>query len=259
MKSLVSIIIPNYNYGRYLDDCIKSCLSQSHGSIEIIVVDDCSTDNSKDIILGYGNRIKYILNGQNRGVSYCRNAGIDLCSGEYISFCDSDDMFFEDAVELRIACFKKHPEAGMVHGYAKKINAERKNYDWSFDECVKNKHSLETYSRPIHSGTLMWKREVFEKYGCFYEGLKSKEDKEMLYRLGIHPKSTLKKRITAVKCKDFIMVYRRHPGSKHKKRVMNTAWAEETERIFLDRIKELKEIGITNSNTRFPSWTQKKN
>lgn len=91
---LVSIIVPVYKAERYLKDCLNSILAQSHTDIELIMVDDGSSDSSGEICEKYvtmDERVK-VIHTINRGVSAARNAGLDIASGEYILFCDSDDF-----------------------------------------------------------------------------------------------------------------------------------------------------------------------
>ncbi len=93
MEPLISIIVPVYNVEKYLERCILSIINQSYSNIEIIIVNDGSTDGSEDIINKYkkeDSRIKSIYQ-ENGGLSSARNTGIDCCNGEYIMFVDSDD------------------------------------------------------------------------------------------------------------------------------------------------------------------------
>jgi glycosyltransferase involved in cell wall biosynthesis len=230
-----------------------SCLAEVCPS-EIIVVDDCSTDNSLEKLLAYQDEIRIIVNAKNSGVAYSRNVGLGEALGKYVVFLDADDMLLPESMEKRFKYLEKHPEVDMVFGEAKKINADRKNYHWSWEKCIKKLDKLETYSRKMNAQTLMWRKEVFQKYGGYYEALRSKEDKELLFRLGVHPDSPFKKKIRVKKLKDFMAVYRRHPDAKHKKRIADKKWKKETDRIFDARIKQLKKEGITQENTRFPRW-----
>ena len=96
-KKAVSVIIPIYNTGKYLKQCMDSIINQSLKDIEIICVNDGSTDNSLDILKEYSN-IK-IINQKNQGLSIARNTGLKYANGEYIYFCDSDDFLQLDALE----------------------------------------------------------------------------------------------------------------------------------------------------------------
>ena len=90
----VSVVVPVYNTSKYLRRCLDSLVNQTLKNIEIIIVNDKSTDNSKDIIKEYENKyqnIKVIHNKINKGIGYNRNLGIEIASGKYIAFVDSDD------------------------------------------------------------------------------------------------------------------------------------------------------------------------
>ena len=256
MDKLVSIIIPNFNYGKYVADCIISCLYQTYKPIQVIIYDDCSTDNSVEVIKKYicnVNPIALILGSENRGVAHARNEAILKSSGEYIAVCDADDMLTPNSIKSRVDFLERYPKVGMVWGHAKKINVDRGNAEWSYAKCMEKFDKLETYSRWMNNGTMMWRREVFNKFGLYYEGLRSKEDKEFTTRVGIHKDSPFPHMVVARKIDDFIMIYRRHPGSKHKQRMADSTWAKETDAIFDKRIRHLAVEGITKENTRFPA------
>ncbi len=110
---LVSIIIPTYNYAGYLPGAIQSCLDQSYKSLEIIVVDDGSTDNTKEIAEHYGKNILYI-HQENSGVSSARNRGLEVAKGDFIAFLDADDYLTENAIEIRLNALLGKPLAGTV-------------------------------------------------------------------------------------------------------------------------------------------------
>ncbi|MGF1676661.1 MAG: glycosyltransferase family 2 protein, partial [Rivularia sp. (in: cyanobacteria)] len=86
MQKLVSVIIPSFNAQRWLPEAIDSCLKQTYSNIEIIVIDDCSTDKSMEIIKSYGDKIRWERLLKNKGGSYARNRGFALSKGEYIQF-----------------------------------------------------------------------------------------------------------------------------------------------------------------------------
>lgn len=100
MEKTISVIITAYNYGRFLDDCIQSVLSQSLQPNEIIVVDDESTDNTKEIVAKYP--VKYLWQ-KNKGLSGARNTGIREATSDYIMCLDADDMLRPDAIKEHMA------------------------------------------------------------------------------------------------------------------------------------------------------------
>src|SRR6476661_4776701 len=94
-RPLVSILIPNFNHAPYLGDAIGSVLAQSYDNVEVIVIDDGSTDASRAVAARFGNRIRYIWQ-ENRGLSAARNRGIRAATGEYIGLLDADDLYEPD-------------------------------------------------------------------------------------------------------------------------------------------------------------------
>ncbi len=110
---LVSIIIPTYNYGPYLSKAVKSCLDQTYGNIEIVVVDDGSTDKTSEIVKGFGGSVVYIQQ-KNQGVSAARNNGLRQASGAFIAFLDADDFLLSDSIAWRVEILMEHSDIGIV-------------------------------------------------------------------------------------------------------------------------------------------------
>lgn len=101
---LVSIIIPVYNVQNYIKECIESVLAQTYNNIEVIAVDDGSTDSSVEILQQYSDeRLLIYEHSQNKGQAAARNLGIEVSSGEYVLFVDSDDLIRNDTVEILVA------------------------------------------------------------------------------------------------------------------------------------------------------------
>ncbi len=116
---LVSIIVPCYNYGHYLAETLENLIEQSWQFWECIIVDDGSTDNSKQVAESFiksDTRFKYIFQ-QNQGLSAARNAGIDVCKGSYIQFLDADDMLEENKLKKQVSYLEKHSGTDIVYGH----------------------------------------------------------------------------------------------------------------------------------------------
>ncbi|MUG98009.1 glycosyltransferase [Scytonema sp. UIC 10036] len=113
-KTLASIIITNYNYGRFLTEAIESALNQRYQPTEVIVVDDGSTDNSQEIIASYGEKIIPILK-DNGGQASAFNAGFAMSRGEVICFLDSDDVLLPSGIERAVQILRDDPHAVKVH------------------------------------------------------------------------------------------------------------------------------------------------
>ena len=110
----VSVIMPSYNYGKYLTEAIGSVLSQSYADLELIVVDDGSTDNTQEV-LGWINDPRLMkLKVKNSGVSAARNIGLNAASGEYIAFIDADDRWVSSKLEKQIRLFETEPGVDLV-------------------------------------------------------------------------------------------------------------------------------------------------
>jgi glycosyltransferase involved in cell wall biosynthesis len=111
---LVSIIVPTYNYAKYIRKAVMSCINQIYETLEIIVVDDGSTDETRDIVVSITDPRLIYLPQENRGVSAARNAGLDAARGEFITFLDADDYLLEDSVKVRIEALQNYPDIGFV-------------------------------------------------------------------------------------------------------------------------------------------------
>ncbi len=113
-KPLVSVLINNYNYGRFLAEAIDSALAQTYPHVEVIVVDDGSTDDSRAIIAAYGDRIIPVLK-ENGGHASAFNAGFAVSRGELVCFLDSDDLWLPKKVTEMVTAVGANPEANLVY------------------------------------------------------------------------------------------------------------------------------------------------
>jgi glycosyltransferase involved in cell wall biosynthesis len=110
---LVSVIIPTYNYGRYLGKALASCKSQTYKRLEIIVVDDGSTDDTRGVVERFGPDPVYIFQ-ENKGVSRARNTGLEVARGELLTFLDADDYLLPDSIAARAEILRSRPDIGIV-------------------------------------------------------------------------------------------------------------------------------------------------
>jgi hypothetical protein len=112
--TLVSIVVNNYNYGRFVGEAVDSALSQSHDAVEVIVVDDGSSDDSRTVIDRYGDRIIKVLK-KNGGQGSALNVGFERCSGAAVIFLDSDDVLARDTATRVAGVFAARPDLAKVH------------------------------------------------------------------------------------------------------------------------------------------------
>ncbi|MCP6759826.1 MAG: glycosyltransferase family 2 protein [Fischerella sp. CENA71] len=167
---LVSIIINNYNYGEFIAEAINSALEQTYKNIEVIVVDDGSTDNSRKIITSYGKRLVHIFK-ENAGQPSSYNAGFAASRGEIICFLDSDDIFLTNKIENIVKIFESSEEIGWCFHSIKLIDA---NHNFLNFTTTNNYISRESDFRKIikagkippclpPSSALCFRRSVLEK------------------------------------------------------------------------------------------------
>ena len=119
-QDLVSIIMPSFNCANYIAETIESIQSQSYPQWELIITDDCSTDNSRDIIQSYADadpRIKLLVLDKNSGAGIARNNSIKEAKGRFIAFCDSDDRWLPDKLSRQISLLKNSDEAVAYSSY----------------------------------------------------------------------------------------------------------------------------------------------
>ena len=183
---MVSVIIPVYNNEKYLKQAICSVLNQTCKDLEIIVVDDGSTDNSSKIAREF-KQVKY-LRQDNSGPSSARNKGMAVSKGDYIAFLDSDDLYEAHKIETQVRVFEQHMDADIVYNDCivadknlKQINTIRSEGIYENEKdflCM----LLFRQIIPIPP-SIMLRRRCFEE-GCLYnEGYKHAEDYEYIIRL----------------------------------------------------------------------------
>jgi glycosyltransferase involved in cell wall biosynthesis len=190
-EDLVSIIIPAFNAEQYLRRGIDSVLGQSYAPIEVLVVDDGSTDGTAAICREYEGRITYV-HQENQGVSVARNRGIQESNGEFIAFLDADDWYLPNKISDLVTLLKHHPEAdGATAAHIVKLrNEERRNPPQG---CVFNSGGIsgivDLYLHRsqgrfvIHTSTVLVKKTALDAVGGFRPDLRFGEDVELWARI----------------------------------------------------------------------------
>lgn len=126
MTVLVSIIMPAYNAENTISESIQSVLDQTYQHFELIVINDCSLDNTKEIVENFiklDDRVRFIDNKVNQGVASARNTGLDHALGDFVAFLDSDDKWVENKLEKQLDIFARHTDIDIVYSSYYRFNS----------------------------------------------------------------------------------------------------------------------------------------
>lgn len=245
-QPLVSVIIPLFNYEKYISDCIMSVQKQDYDNYEIIVCDDCSTDGSFAIAKSFeDDHIKIMKLEKNSGYSVAKNEAIIASRGELITCIDADDLFTKKSISSRVKAMGKF-DVPFIHARAISVKG-----DISLKDCYKIDPKTASRETPrVHAQTVMLKRFVHVKFGLYDETLRSRADKEMWWRL-FGKDDTCEFKIKKKQIKKDVAYYRKHTQSMMVKRRKDP----KLQRRLTDQLNKAYEMrkseGITRKNTRF--------
>jgi glycosyltransferase involved in cell wall biosynthesis len=201
---LVSIVIPSYNHERYLGPAIESILAQDYRSIELIVIDDGSTDGSPGILKGYGTRFHWEIQ-PNSGQVATLNRGWLMSRGEILGYLSADDLLLPGAVSSAVSALEQNPDAALAYcdfnlidpnsAVVRRVRAPEFDY----------REMLTKMICPPGPGAF-FRRSAFEEAGLWHTGFKQMLDYEYWLRLGLHGRF--------VRIPEVLAAYRVHPGSQ---------------------------------------------
>jgi glycosyltransferase involved in cell wall biosynthesis len=179
----VSVIIPTYNRGWIIREAIDSVLAQDFTDFELIVVDDGSTDNTADILRGFGSDIQ-VIRQSNAGVSAARNRGIKASAGRWIAFLDSDDLWLPQKLSRQVDFFAAHAHAMVCQTEEQwirkgvRVNPKARHHKFS---GLIFERSLELCL--VSPSAVMIRKDLFNDVGLFDEGLPACEDYDLWLRI----------------------------------------------------------------------------
>ncbi|MFH1666478.1 MAG: glycosyltransferase [Elusimicrobiota bacterium] len=183
---LVSIIIPTHNRGHLITESIESVLSQTYRNFELLIVDDGSTDGTKESVSAINDpRLKYVRVEERKGPASSRNTGLRLARGKYIAFQDDDDYWRKDKLQKQVVALEKNPASfGLAYSGVWRSKNGRKKYSPAGRNV---KYTGNLYKRLLRGNFItihvLVKRECFEKLGYFDENLPALEDWDMWLRM----------------------------------------------------------------------------
>ena len=180
----VSVIIPAYNGSRYIQQAVESVLHQTYGNWELIIVDDGSTDNTRQVLQQYGEKLQYIYQ-DNQGVAAARNRGIALSRGKWLVFLDQDDYILPDKLTLQVACFQTQPHLGIVNSGWYFVNSEGQVIGEvkSWENIPQLTLADWVVWKPVFLGAMMFEREWLAQVGGFDTRLQQTSDVDLVLRL----------------------------------------------------------------------------
>jgi len=182
----VSIVIPVYNGSNYLKESIDSALTQTYENIEVVVVNDGSTDHNKteNVALSFGSKIRY-FEKENGGVASALNYGIKKMTGEYFSWLSHDDVYFPYKIERQIERLRKLNNKQCVLYSDFEIIDKKSNYtgELKIGADISNNSLLAILSTSIHGCVTLIPKRIIHTVGLFNESLKTTQDNDMLFRI----------------------------------------------------------------------------
>jgi glycosyltransferase involved in cell wall biosynthesis len=183
----VTVVIPAYNGERYVADAVTSAIRQTHPALEIIVVNDGSTDETGNVLAGFGGRIR-VVSQANKGLSAARNAGIQGAKGQWIGLLDADDTWRPKKLEYLVAEIQKEPSAGIifsaVHHWWEDGTRHQERHRRTDRSCERIFDDLISKNVILGGGSgALVRKACFDEVGLFDETLSSSEDWDMWIRI----------------------------------------------------------------------------
>lgn len=245
----LSICIPTYNAGRFIEDAIKSVLQQDFTDFEILVVDNASEDSTPRVVQKFGN-VHYIRNKHNLGIARNWNECIRHTHGEYIYIFHADDLMFPGNLAKKVAFLDKHPRVGFVHSGIILIDemGHPIGRGWVDGTQIPEVETAnDAYQRlliqnVICAPTVMVRRECFERLGTFSEHYKFVLDWDMWLRIAtVYDVGYINEPLVG---------YRIHPGQETRNAVRSNLAANEEEQLLSHAIQIAKQHGLYTDELR---------
>ncbi len=187
MEPLVSIIIPTFNRRELLSEAIGSAMRQSYDRLEIIVVDDCSTEDVEGLVRRFSSmdsRVRFFRRAKNGGVASSRNVGIERASGEFVQFLDSDDLYHAEKTRVQVEAHATDPGKDFVVCQSACFNSVPGDMFTLWNTFVGDEPLMRyaKHNLPWQTGAALWRRNSLDRFGHFSPGCRFGEDTELFFR-----------------------------------------------------------------------------
>ena len=204
----ISVITPAYNVEKYIGSAIDSIFTQTFQEFEFIIIDDCSTDRTWDIICEYAakdSRIKAIKNEKNLGIAGNRNKGVRLAQGEYIVWQDADDISMPMRIEKQLRYMESHPAVGIVGGFLHFFDNNGEKDFRKYDAEDSNLRRKIFRCSPVAQPAAMIRKKCLDDVGEYDLKYPPAEDLDISFRIG--------ERYQFANLQEVVVKYREHPNS----------------------------------------------
>lgn len=206
---LVSVVITNYNYAQFLPEALDSALAQTYENIEVLVVDDGSSDGSDEILRRYESRVG-VIHQKNQGVAAARNRGIAEAKGSLVAFLDSDDVWLPEKLSAQIACLGDD-DVGMVYTGLRYVDRDGASLGTmltgSRGRVLEELVLLRGPGVPASGSSALIRRSTLDSVGVFDESLSTSADWDMWRRIACHYSIEV--------VPEPLVHYRQHEGAMH--------------------------------------------
>ena len=239
-EGLVSVITPTYNCGQFIGETIESIQKQTYQNWEMIIVDDCSTDNTKEIVEEYirkDDRIQYHCLETNSGAAVARTRAMQIADGEYMAFADSDDLWTEDKLEKQLEFMKKGSYAFSCTAY-EQIDEDGKSLNKIIKTVPKTDYNRLLLDCPVGNSTVMYNVKKMGKFEV--PNIRKRNDDALWLQM-------LKKEKYIIGMPDVLMKYRirKNSISSNKFKVIKYHWI---------LYRDIEHLGIFRSLFHIGYW-----
>lgn len=204
----ISVVIPSYNQGQFIERTLRSIFDQAYSNLEVIVIDGGSSDDTVEILTKYDDKLAYWVSEADRGQSHALNKGFAQATGDIFAWQNSDDTYVDGAFNRAVAALRKHPEKKIIFGDYFAIDEfdQELRRIYSFDFSI-NQFIFEGFH--LNSQAMFWRSAVHARFGEFDEDLHRTMDYDMIMRFGQNEGENAFLRID-----DALACFRRHADQK---------------------------------------------